>query len=259
MCWVVGMAPGRSQPERACFTVGKLRVAEYASGPGAAAVLCTPAGAGIGTLAHLYMCAVCLPLPHAPCSLQPHPHRRVAGGVPVRSDCGVFGYAKRAGRRCAWRALPHERAPPSLPPSLCPPLLLPSHPAAVVDRLGEFEEVLQGCRAGGTATVDAVALAASTDEPELAAAGVAEHGARISIIDMPGASGEYAQGQGRLFRKRLGSSLGGVMINGLFQGQVGGGLKVQGERCCSDPTVPPCPCPSPPHFAQAARCWTFRA
>ncbi|KAI7843346.1 hypothetical protein COHA_003043 [Chlorella ohadii] len=57
--------------------------------------------------------------------------------------------------------------------------------SAVVDRLGEFQEVLEGSRSGGTATVDPVALAASTDEPEAAAA---EEG-RITITDMPGTSG----------------------------------------------------------------------
>ncbi|PRW39262.1 ABC transporter D family member chloroplastic isoform A [Chlorella sorokiniana] len=61
--------------------------------------------------------------------------------------------------------------------------------SAVVDRLGEFQEVLEGSRTGGTATVDPVALAASTDEPETAAAAGQDEEGRIAIIDMPGTSG----------------------------------------------------------------------
>lgn len=49
-------------------------------------------------------------------------------------------------------------------------------------------------RSGGTATVDPVKLAASTDEPEASAAAGQEEDGRISIVDMPGMSGEQTVG-----------------------------------------------------------------
>ncbi|EFN54030.1 hypothetical protein CHLNCDRAFT_31925, partial [Chlorella variabilis] len=66
--------------------------------------------------------------------------------------------------------------------------------SAVIDRLGEFDEVLEGSRAGGTATVDPVKAAASADTDDEAAAGskADEEAARpggIVITDLPGTSG----------------------------------------------------------------------
>ena len=62
----------------------------------------------------------------------------------------------------------------------------PTHPSSLTTK----NRCVQ-CRSGGTATVDPVALAASTDEPEAAAA---EEG-RITITDMPGTSGEQSMSQ----------------------------------------------------------------
>ncbi|KAL4440466.1 hypothetical protein ABPG75_003467 [Micractinium tetrahymenae] len=76
--------------------------------------------------------------------------------------------------------------------------------SAVVDRLGEFREVLHGSRNGGTATVDPIALAASSDAEDAApaagssssssggvpqGAGGEGEGGGITITDLPGTSG----------------------------------------------------------------------
>lgn len=53
-------------------------------------------------------------------------------------------------------------------------------------------------RSGGTATVDPVALAASTDEPEAAAAKGQDEEGRITIVDMPGTSGKHSRITARL-------------------------------------------------------------
>lgn len=69
--------------------------------------------------------------------------------------------------------------------------------SAVVDRLGEFKEVLDGSKTGGTSTVDPIALAASMDADDAKApagartdaqAGEEERGG-ITITDLPGTSG----------------------------------------------------------------------
>ena len=81
----------------------------------------------------------------------------------------------------------------------------------MVDRLGEFTEVLEGCRSGGTATVDPIAALSSTSssydsssedvegaDDKAKATGSsgssgdkgAEEGGSIKIIDLPGITGE---------------------------------------------------------------------
>ncbi|KAL4419364.1 hypothetical protein ABPG77_001591 [Micractinium sp. CCAP 211/92] len=71
--------------------------------------------------------------------------------------------------------------------------------SAVVDRLGEFREVLHGSKAGGTATVDPIAAAASSDSEDATSTAAGSNGSQgaagedegpgITITDLPGASG----------------------------------------------------------------------
>lgn len=94
---------------------------------------------------------------------------------------------------------------------------------------------MRHCRTGGTATVDPVKLAASLDEPELAASSAATSPAAASAAASSAASSaeEEEAGGGRITITDLPGTSGGWWV--------GGKLLPKFTQLGNNPAPPPCP------------------